>query len=500
MEDELLPDDAGLLTNLSTRAMAGGAVTLSAEAVKLLTRTGLLMTVSRLVAPEDFGVYSMVTAITGVIGLFKDLGLPTATIQRRTISHQQVSMLFWVNISGGLVMAAATAAMAPFIGWFYHDPRLVKVALVIAAMFILNGASSQPAALLGRQMRFFTIEAISVTSLLCSGTVMIWAALRGAGYWTYVLERAVNTFLSTVLIWTFTNWRPSLPKRGSKVRDLLLYGRNLSGINLLTYVHRSFDNMLIGRYWGSMALGLYSRAYGLLTLPLIQIMGPIGSVIVPALSRLQDHPDRFKTYAMNAAKGVAFLSMPLVAFTFVDTREIILFIAGKQWLGSVPIFKALAPAAFTTTIFPISNWVLLSLGQTHRMFKMYMALCAASCLGYVFGLPWGSVGVAWAFSIVYGAALSPILIYSLRLSPVSVRDIAAALWQPILTSFAAGTGLRLMKPLLPEHSMAFIALISDSILYLAAYAACWTLLPGGFSSILNMLYSFKKVFRPEAAR
>jgi PST family polysaccharide transporter len=126
----------------------------------------------------------MVTAIVGVLNLFKDFGLSTATIQRTSVTEQQTSTLFWINIVVGGILGLLSLAIAPAVAAFYHEPRLIGVTAVLGAGFLFNAAGVQHSALLQRQMRFTTTAAIDIFSLTISIAVGIGMALKGFGYWS----------------------------------------------------------------------------------------------------------------------------------------------------------------------------------------------------------------------------------------------------------------------------------------------------------------------------
>ncbi len=95
---------------------------------------------------------------------------------------------------------------------------------------------------------------------------------------------------------------------------MLAFGGNLTGTRLLAFFARNLDNILIGKVWGSDALGLYSKAYQLMMLPILQLTSPVTAVVVPALSRLQDDPERFRGYYRKAIQALSSLTMPVVIF------------------------------------------------------------------------------------------------------------------------------------------------------------------------------------------
>ena len=137
---------------------------------------------ARLLTPEDFGLVAMVTAITGFMVIFKDMGLSMATIQRPEIRHEQVSTLFWINVAVSFVIMLLTAIIAPAIAWFYGRPRLVWITLAFSIGFIFGGLTIQHQALLKRNMRFGTLAAIDIISIL--GSIIVGVVLGlfpGAG-------------------------------------------------------------------------------------------------------------------------------------------------------------------------------------------------------------------------------------------------------------------------------------------------------------------------------
>ena len=115
-------DTDHLKTDLKGRSVRGVAVTMLGQGSRFVIQTASAMVLARLLVPADFGLIAMVTALTGFAVLFKDLGLSMATIQKAEITHEQISMLFWVNVAVSGLITMITAALAPAIAWFYNKP------------------------------------------------------------------------------------------------------------------------------------------------------------------------------------------------------------------------------------------------------------------------------------------------------------------------------------------------------------------------------------------
>src|SRR5260370_25487953 len=194
-------------------------------------------------------------------------------------------------------------------------------------------------------MRFAAIVIVETAGLVIGFVVAIIAAWRGAGYWALVLNQMVMTLVTVIGVWSVCSWRPGLPGRGLGVRSMLSYGGNLTGFNVMTFFSRNLDNALIGRFWGAYQLGVYSRAYQMLLMPMQQINAPLAAVAVPAVSRLADSPERYRAAYLRILQKIAMLTMPLVAFMIATSDWLVLFLLGPKWREAGRIFMLRGIAA-----------------------------------------------------------------------------------------------------------------------------------------------------------
>lgn len=472
-------ETAHVVADLKRLVLHGGLMKILSQAAKFALRVGVLAIMARLVTPGDYGVFAMVATFTGLLLMLKDAGLSMATVQSKTITHDAISTLFWVNVAVGVALACVAVALAPLLARFYGDPRITMPVAAIGLSFIFSGLSTQHAALLQRQMRFKALESIGVASQIAGAGVMLGSAYFGAGYWSLVLNVLVLRAANTGLVLAVSGWRPGWPSRESGSGAMLRFGRDLSGFKVISYLQRNLDNILIGRYWSALDLGLYVKAYGLLRLPIMQIQEPITSLVVPALSRLQDDPERYRSYFLKATKAVVFVGMPLVAFTAIASREILLLLLGERWLGAVPIFQAMIPAAFLGTMDMISGWAFLSRGRADLMLRLGTVSFLVVAVGFFFGLPYGPIGVAVAYSAAYGLLSFPSMAFALRRSPVSLRDVLYAVWRPAAVSIASALLVMLLKAAFLGPHAPIVLFAIQAALYGAAFALSWAVIPGG---------------------
>jgi PST family polysaccharide transporter len=171
---------------------------------------------ARLLTPVDFGLIGMAMAVIGFIAVFKDLGLSMATIQRADVSHNQVSTLFWINVGVSFVMMLFVASLAPLLAWYYKEPRVEQITLVLAGTVIFSGLIVQHQALLRRQMRFGALAMAEIMGIFTAFLSGIVAALAGLGYWSLVIIPVVREVVMMLGVWTFCRWRPGRPVRRSR--------------------------------------------------------------------------------------------------------------------------------------------------------------------------------------------------------------------------------------------------------------------------------------------
>lgn len=410
--------------DLSGRSARGGAISILAQIIKVVVQLGTIVVLGRLLQPEVFGLIAMVAILLTFLEMFKDLGLSTATIQRKDISHADVSTLFWVNAGLGVVAAILVFMMAPLIAWFYGEPDLVEITRWLCLGFILSGLTTQHLALLRRQMKFNALAFIQVGAEVAGMSAAIAAAYLGAGYWALVLQRLVWSLLMMAGTWAFCGWRPGRPARLGKVRDLLGFGGNVTLANSINYSTQHLDQLLIGWYWGAAALGLYDRAHRLLLVPINNLNAPLFAVAMPALSRLAGEPARYRNAYLQMIEKLIMITMPGAALLIIMPDYVVQILFGPHWLDAAPIIGWLAIAALYQPVTYTCSWLLMSQNRTSEMPMLGLVGSCVTATAIVIGLPYGAVGVAAAYSLSGLCLRVPFLFWVVgRSGPVSTRDL-----------------------------------------------------------------------------
>lgn len=481
--------------SLRTTVGRGAAAIAASQAVMVATQMGSVVILSRLLAPEEFGLVAMCAPVLALIGMLQDFGLVQATVQKPDLRHEEVNFLFWVNVALSAALALLLLLISPLVALFYQEPRIGPLIAAMALIVAANGLGAQHAALLNRRMEYGRIAIIGVVGAVAGlGTATAWALVQPS-YWALFGGQLAGTLLPTGLMWLASRWRPGRPGGAQGGRALIGFGAGITGFNFANFFARNLDNVLIGRVWGGAQLGLYDRAYKLLLMPLNQVANPLSKVMIPALSRMLDEPDRYRSAYLRVLTLSLLLVLPGVAAATAMADLLIPFALGAHWAGSAPIFMALGFAGLLQPLNNPAGWLFISQGRSTEFMYWGFATALFAVVAFVLGLPYGALGVAIAYAISEYLKTPVLWLYIGRRGAVRARDVALACGPLVLAGHAALGVVWLARPWLAEAPVA--ALLEGALLaYLvtvlliapfpqgrAVLAEAGSLLRGGLSKL-----------------
>ena len=473
--------------DLKHRTIRGGFAKVCAQAASFLLRIGSLMVLARLLNPTDFGLVGMVTAVIGVLNLFRDFGLSTATVQRNSVTQEQLSTLFWINMVVGAILALLSVGAAPYVARFYHEPRLFWVTVVLALGFLFNAAGVQHGALLQREMRFTALSVIDILSLVISTAGGITMALRGAGYWALVGMTLLGPLVTMIGLWVCTRWIPGKPRQRVGIRPLVRFGGTITLNGLVVYVAYNLEKVLLGRFWGADVVGIYGGAYQLSNIPTENLNSSIGGVAFSALSRVQADPRRLRSYFLKGYSLVLALTLPITILSALFAVDAISVLLGPKWNEAAPIFRLLSPTILIFAMINPFSWLLFSIGMVGRSLKIALVIAPLVIAGYVIGLPHGPKGVALGYSAAMALWVIPHIIWCVRGTAISVRDVFMTLSRPLLSGIVAAV-LPFALQLFCGHLLSpLLRVVIGGIIFLGVYVAMLLYVMGQKSFYMNLL-------------
>ncbi len=482
-----------LKEDLGRRSVRGGVFTAAAQVLKLVLQMGSNAVLARLLLPEDFGMVAMVTAVLNFILIFRDFGLSQATVQNKEITHRQVSNLFWINAALGTGIMVVTWLGAPLIASFYGEERLFFVTLALSFGIFFEGLGVQHGAILRRQMRFKELAFIDIGSMSLAVASSLTAAFLGAGYWSLVILQIGLSFYQVVFLWSVCRWRPGPYYRGEKIGKLLAFGGYLSGFSFINYFARNLDKVLLGKFKGSYQVGVYSRAYSLMLLPLSQILAPINGVAVSALSQLQDEPEKLKRYYLKVIKLVSYVSFVTVCFLLVFSEEVIGILLGPKWVESAILFRILSIAAFFQPLGSSVGWLLVALGLGREMFLWGIFSTSILVLSFIAAIGGGAYGMAVAFTASNIFIVTLLFIFVQIIIGIRFFEVVEAIFYPTALTLSLLAFLFLSRPFFVDGL--FLPIIyagGSSVIFVGILLSLWPNLRRDLLSTFTQLIKLLK--------
>jgi PST family polysaccharide transporter len=365
------------------------------QVIKLLI--GVIL--ARLLTPSDFGLVGMVVVFTGFARIFQSFGLGSALVHISDLTEAHLSTVFWFNLVMGVILTILYSSLAPLLASFYGDSILQPITVLLSLQFVFAGISVVHRSVLIRDIDFRLLSVVSVGSTVFAGTTAVVLAQLGYGVWSLVVKRLFDVGSAAGILWVSSSWRPQLGFSVTALKDLWQYSINLLGTKSLNFWTRRLDDVLIGRYIGSDALGTYSKAYQTMLVPLTNVSRVISRVMFPALSSIKDDVPRVRTTFLRMTRTIALLTFPAMVGLLVTVEPFVIGVFGAQWSGMIPVLSVLCVTGLWQSIGTLNGSLYMSQGRTDVQFRVSMVMNPVIMAGIIVGLYWGILGVAIGYTL-----------------------------------------------------------------------------------------------------
>lgn len=408
--------------DLGRRAAAGGIATIGAQVARAVIQAVGVVVLARLLTPVDFGRMAIVIALVGLGELFRDFGLGNSAMSAPSLSRAQRDNLVWINTGLGCVVAVVLFAAAGPVAAVFDDPALEGIARALSLVFVLNGLATQYRASLSRGLRVVPLAAADLVAFAVALVVGIAMAAAGLGYWALVAMELVRAGIGCAGAMLLSGW---LPRRYARVpmRGFLTFGWNVFVAQLVGYVSANVDTLVLGIRAGASVVGIYSRAFQLMALPIRQFIYPVTRVALPVLARLRDDRARFERFLVQGQASLLHLFAFLVAGVAAFAEPLVDVALGPGWSAVVTPLRLLCIGGMFTAANFTAPWVFQALDRTRALLWMSVVTKSIVVVAILVGSVWGMNGVALGCSL--GTAVTwPIgLLWVSRTTGVRVRPL-----------------------------------------------------------------------------
>lgn len=419
----------------------------SGRALRIAIEFATTAYLMRVLGPSPFGLVAMATGLMVAFSVFKDAGAGSSLVSDPELSPGKTGAALLVSGAMGVATMLVSLACTPLVVRFYGEPQLALIWIVVSVALLVTALSSVPASLIQRQQRFWLMGWIPLLSSVVAAAAALLLLRWRHDFWPVLIFQVVGSLSGLVLMWAWLRPEIGRPSR-QHVREVFHFGRGLVGFDALNVLNRYADNVIVGFFLGSHALGLYLLAYKALMMPLREIGGVVGGIAYPRLSRLAPDWAQVGLGLAEVMRDVAIFSTPLCLGIAVAAPELIDVVFGEAWRGALVPLQVLALLGVMQTPFSQTGLAYTVSRQTGQMARWGALSTPAIVCSFVAGIPWGIEGVAIAYACTSLALLLPLL-------RISASVLSVSPWVLARGGFAGiGIGALLALPLLITYGLA----------------------------------------------
>jgi O-antigen/teichoic acid export membrane protein len=368
---------------------------------------------SRLLAPEAFGLVALASAFTAFIEIFLDQGFSAAIVQRTDLEHEHLDTAFWLSVLIGVVLTIGTIAASGLVATLFEEPELAPILSWLSLSFIFSALCSTQMAILQRELAFKSLAARSLAATTIGGIVGVSMALAGFGVWSLVGQNLARAMTAAIVLWRVSDWRPGFKVSTKHYKDLFNFGISIAGSNILRVFSQRSDDFLIGYFLGPTLLGYYTIGYQLLLVIIRLVTGIINSVAFPTFSRLQHKPERIRDAFYKVTQYTSLLAFPVFIGMAALAPELVPVLFGEKWGPSIPVMQVLAMIGILHSVLAFNGSVLRAAGKPSWEFGIMLLTSVCSVIGFMLAVRSGIVAVSASF-VIAGYALAPVSFIAVR--------------------------------------------------------------------------------------
>lgn len=433
---------------------------------------GTTIIVARILTPADYGLLTMATVLLEVLALLSESGLGLTVVTVRDITREQTSQINGGAVAFGVISFAVTCLAAWPVSLFYKAPALPLVIVALGLSLLFTGFRVVPGALLQRDLRFRRLAAIDACQGVVQAITTITLAVLGFRYWSLVFGAVLSAAVGTIgTVWA----RPHQIRwpRWKTLRPVLPFTRNVLVGRLFWFTYQNSDFIVAGKRLGTVALGAYSYAWTLASMPVDKISALLNSVTPPIFAAIQNDIPALRRYFLTVNEGLAVVAFPLTLGIALVANDLVPVVFGTRWLFMIAPLQVLAIYSTIRVITPTASQALVVTGDSR--FLMYLGAVAAVVMPTAFyiGSRWGTIGIALAWTVAHPLSVYfPLYNRLLRRLELSVPRYLRALWPATSGCLLMAAAVMLSRALLLNRVPLVVVLASEVAAGAAAYSAC----------------------------
>lgn len=379
---------------------AKGAIWLSSS--KLLQQFSsfiVIIVLSRLLAPADFGLVAMINVYIAFVMVFTNVGLGSSIINKTEITQKQLSTIYWLNQTLGLFSFVVIVLSTPLAVNYFNEPKLQKLIWILALNSLIMPFFLIHRRLLEKNIDFSTLGRIDILAVPLASFIGILSAYLGCGVYSLIFQSLSLNLFYLFFIRKSCTWKPDLVFSPREVWDMVRFSIKYKGAITLNYFERNIDYLILGKVFDSTTLGYYSFAYNIMFFPVKRISFIFSTILFPVFSSVKESKEKVLKGYLMSLQLIAQISFPLMLFISLFSSQLIGTFFGNKWLPAAQLISIIAGAGAIQSIDQLSNALLPAMDKENVFVYLGATRLVIMALAIFSAIKFGLLGVAYAILI-----------------------------------------------------------------------------------------------------
>ncbi|MGX7393420.1 lipopolysaccharide biosynthesis protein [Carnobacterium mobile] len=350
--------------------------------------TGIL---SRLLTPADYGVVAVVNVFLVFFQMLADFGIGPAIIQYKDLNEKDIGSIFAFSIYLAVTLGLIFMSLGIPISNFYSNAVYQQICLILGVCVIFYALLVVPQSILLREKKFFNVNMVTIAANLASGVLSIVLAFAGFSYYALIIGNIAKAFVMFIIFFYQAKLKVTFKMSGAPLKKIYKFSKNQFAFNFINYFSRNLDKILIGRFFSENALAFYDKAYQVSLYPNQILTSVITPVIQPILSDYETEKSVIKKVYLKITLVLGTLGVPISVFLFFSSTEVVTFLFGNQWGGSIITFQILAVSVWVQMISSSTGAIFQSANRTDLLLLSGILSTALNIISIAIGIFLGKI-------------------------------------------------------------------------------------------------------------
>jgi O-antigen/teichoic acid export membrane protein len=378
-----------------------------AELASRVFRLGTTVIVARALNSYDYGLLAVILTTNEIANVFTlRAGIGAKLIQA---SKEDVEVLcntaYWMNWILCIALFMIQCLVAFPIAWFYGNNQVILPICMIATVYLMLPLYAVQGALIFRENRLNIVALCNVTQSLAGSIMTVIFTLLNMGLWAIILPIVLTNPIWVIINIVNHHWRPTKSFTLYRWREIATFAINVLGVEILNKVRANIDYLIIGRFLGINALGIYYFAFNAGIGISLNVINSLTWSVFPHLCEVKENIRELKNRYINSLKIMAYIIIPLVLLQSTLAPFYVPIIFSNKWVESVPILIVICLSAIPRPFAEASGQLLKAVDKPSMDLYFNLLFTVIFVIGLLIAVNWGIFWVAISVFIAHWIAM-----------------------------------------------------------------------------------------------